>query len=188
MDSSTICTLVWVLLHPLARGWIPLRWQIQLHWKNGKTYKRTHISSWNVIGKHVKQFVPGRFHTSTYFKLNIWICFRGSVWKFGSCFRDFLLRKNLFNFSFALGVLSFLRGLFPWALGFMESRSLCTLLTAKEGTKRWIIDHFNVPISRCVLVWRRGGGGYLWLLEGKVNLKVLFFLFAVHTEHKTPSS
>jgi hypothetical protein len=139
--------------------------------------------SWNIIDKHVNQFVPGRFYTSTYFKLNIWICFRGSVWKFG-CFRDFLLRKNLFNFSFALGVLSFLRGLFSWALGFMESRSLCTLLTAKEGTKRWIIDHFNVPISRCVLVERRGG--YLWLLEGKV--KVLFFLFAVHTEHKTPSS
>ena len=132
-----------------------------------------HISSWNVLDKHVNQFVPGRFYTSTYFKLNIWICFRGSVWKFG-CFRDFLLRKNLFNFSFALGVLSFLRGLFPWALGFMESRSLCTLLTstAKEGTKRWIIDHFNVPISRCVLVGRGGSGtfGY-W----KVKLKLSSF-------------
>ena len=141
-------------------------------WNNGKKYKRMHISSWNVIDKHVNQFVPGRFYTSTYFKLNIWICFRGSVWKFG-CFRDFLLRKNLFNFSFALGVLSFLRGLFSWALGFMESRSLCTLLTATEGTKRWII-HVEE------------GGEYLWLLEGKV--KVLFFWFAVHTEHKTPSS
>ena len=48
MDNSTICTLVWVLLHPLERGWIPLRCQNYRFERTKQTKKAATLFSINL--------------------------------------------------------------------------------------------------------------------------------------------
>jgi len=57
------------------------------------------------------------------------------------------------------------------------------LFTGMEGEQR-SLSEFRIGIF-LIGCWERGGGRYLWLLEGKVN--ALFFLAAVQTEQQTPS-